>query len=80
MKKYGLNRESSGIIVNYLKHYNHDDDLFSIIIPNRNIKDIRKDGLNISNYNILFYTPFATRIYTLCIFFYHWRNRDFDLI
>ena len=76
---YGLRRGSSGIIVNSLNHYNHNTSLYSIVIPNRNISDIRKDSLNVSSYNIGFPIPFATRNYTLCIVFYHWRNRSFSL-
>ena len=48
---YGLSRSSSGITFNHLNHYNQNN-LHSIFTTNRSITDIRKDGLNISNYII----------------------------
>ena len=53
--------------------------IFNIIIPNKHISDIRKEGLNINNYTISFY-PYDFTNYTLCIVFYHWSNRDFALV
>ena len=46
-------------------------------MPNRTIDDIRKEGINVSNYNISFSPPSGITKYTLCIVFYHWRNRKF---
>ena len=76
---YGLSRVSSGIIINSLKYYDHVTGLHGIAIPNRNISDIRKDGLNITNYSISLHPPHNFTNYTLCIVFYHWSNRDFAL-
>ena len=76
---YGLSRSSSGIIINALNYYGHNRGLHGIGIPIRNIKDIRKEGLNISNYSITFSPPSFTN-FTLCIVFYHWSNRDFTLV
>ena len=75
---YGLNNTSSGIRFNALNHYNQNGNIFNIIIPNKHISDIRKEGLNINNYTISFY-PYDFTNYTLCIVFYHWSNRDFAL-
>ena len=66
---YGINRTLSGIIINYLNHINHINGTFNITIPNRTIKDIKKDGLNINDYTINFSTPIGTSNYTLCIVF-----------
>ena len=77
---YGLKTGSSGVVINYINHINHINNTFNISIPNRTIKDILKDGLNISNYTINFSVPIGTLNYTLCIVFYHWVNRDFSLV
>ena len=75
---YRLNSSSSGIIINALNYYVHILDLYAILIPNRTISDIRKDGLNISNYTINIHHSNFTN-FTLCIVFYHWNNRNFAL-
>ena len=43
------------------------------------IDDIRKEGLNVSGYTIGFSPPIGITKYTLCIVFYHWRNRNFSI-
>ena len=48
-------------------------------IPNRTIDDIKKDGLDIINFAVSFSLPSVTTKYTLCIVFYHWRNRKFTI-
>ena len=48
-------------------------------IPNRTIDDIKKEGLNVSGYTINFSPPIGITKYTLCIVFYHWRNRNFSI-
>ena len=68
---YGLNKTSSGVVINSL--------LPNITIPNKHLSDIRKEGLNINNYNISFNPSKSFTNYTLCIVFYHWSNRDFAL-
>ena len=76
---YGINKTSSGIIINALNYYNQNRGLHAIGIPNRTISDIRKDGLNITNYSLSFKPTNNFTNYTLCIVFYHWSNRDFAL-
>ena len=80
VNNYILNKRSSGINIIASKHYiNQTDYAFNIIIPNKHISDIRKEGLNINNYTISFYTPPNFKNYTLCMVFFHWSNRDFAL-
>ena len=76
---YVLSKGPSGIIINALNHYNHNRGLHGIGMPMKNIRDIRKEGLNINNYTISFTPSNYFTNYTLCIVFYHWRNRDFAL-
>ena len=76
---YELSSSSSGIIINALNRYNHFRGFSPVVIPTRNISDIRKDGLNISNYTISFTPTGNFTNYTLCIVFCHWRNRNFAL-
>ena len=68
---YGLSRGVSGVIINSLKP--------NITLPNRDISDIRKDGLNVKGYVVTFAPPSYITKYSLCIVFYHWRNRSFSL-
>ena len=77
---YSLSRSSSGIIINGLNHFNHNRGLHGIGIPNRNINDIKKEGLNITNYTISLNPPPNFTNFTLCIVCYHWNNRDFALV
>ena len=76
--KYGLNRGSSGIIINSIKSIT-DNPLRNIYMPDRSIADVRKEGINISNYKIIFRPHDSIRKYTLCIVFVHWRNRKFSI-
>ena len=77
---YILNKSSSGINFSSLKQYNNQTgNRFLMIIPNKHIRDIRKDGLNINNYTIKFFPYSNFTNYTLCMIFYHWSNRDFAL-
>ena len=75
---YELKRGASGIIINGLNFYNHI--LHGISIPNKDISNIKKEGLNINNYTITFNPSVNFRNYTLCMVFYHWNNRDFALV
>ena len=77
---YGLNKSSYGVVINALNHYNHNLGLHGISIPNRHLSDIKKEGLNITNYTIGLHPPPRFTNYTLCIVFYHWSNRDFALV
>ena len=69
---YGLNKTSSGVVFNSL--------VPNITFPNKHLSDIRKEGLNITNYTINFTPSGNLTNYTLCIVFYHWSNRDFSLV
>ena len=68
--RYGLSRGVSGVIFNSLKP--------NITLPNKDLSDIRKDGLNVNGYVITFSPSFSSK-YSLCIVFHHWRNRSFSL-
>ena len=77
--QYTLNIGSSGVVINGLKSIATDGNtLNKIIIPNRHLRDIKKEGIDIYN-TISFPTPNFMTDYTLCIVFYHWRNRSFNL-
>ena len=69
---YGLINSSSGIVINSL-HPN-------ITLPNKNISNINKEGLDVNNYTIAFNPSGNFRNYTLCMVFYLWTNRDFALV
>ena len=75
---YGLSRTSSGIVFNSLDSINGNPTI-NVGIPNRTIDDIRKDGLNVKGYTISFSPPPHKSKYTLCIVFYHWRNKNFTI-
>ena len=75
---YKLSRTSSGIVFNYLSS-SSGNSLRDIGIPLKTIDDIEKEGLNVSGYNISFSPPVNITKYTLCLIFYHWRNRSFGL-
>ena len=68
---YGINIGSSGVIINSLKPN-------ITLPPNKDLSDIRKDGLNVNGYDVTF-SPSHSSKYSLCIVFYHWRNRNFSL-
>ena len=75
---YKLSSTSSGIVFNYLSS-SSGVTASDMRIPNKTIDNIRKEGLNISNYDISFSPPVGITKYTLCLIFYHWRNRNFSL-
>ena len=75
---YKLSRTSSGIVFKNLASTGGKP-LIDMGIPNRTIDDIKKEGLNVSGYNISFTPPNGITKYTLCLIFYHWRNRTFGL-
>ena len=76
---YVLSRTSSGVVFNSLDSITGNPGR-DMGIPNRTIDDIKKDGLDIINYAVTFSLPTVTTKYTLCIVFYHWRNRTFTII
>ena len=67
---YKINTTSSGVIIYGLKS--------NITFPNKDLSNIDKDGLDVNGYNITF-SPAHSSKSSLCIVFYHWRNRNFTL-
>ena len=57
---YGINLGSSGVIINSLKP--------NITLPNKDLSNIREDGLNVNGYDITF-SPSHSSKSTLCIVF-----------
>ena len=75
---YKLSRGVSGIVFNYL--YSSSGNTFrDMSIPNKTIDNIKKEGLNINGYDISFSPPDGIKKFTLCMVFYHWRNRSFSI-
>ena len=74
---YELKRGASGIVISGM---NHLHSLNGITIPDKDISNIKKEGLNINNYTISLNPSDNFRNYTLCLVFYHWDNRDFALV
>ena len=68
---YVINKTSSGVVFNSL--------VPNITFPNKHLSDIRKEGLNITNFTINFNPSSNFTNYTLCLIFYHWSNRNFAL-
>ena len=68
--KYKLSMGVSGVIFNSLKP--------NITLPNKDLSQIREDGLNVNGYKVT-HSPSHFSKSTLCIVFYHWRNRIFSL-
>ena len=75
---YKLSSTASGIVFNYLSSSSGNNSR-DMSIPNKTIDNIKKEGLNIANYDINFTPPTGITKYTLCLIFYHWRNRNFSL-
>ena len=75
---YKLSSTASGIVFNYLSSSSGNASR-DINIPDKTIDNIRKEGLNVDNYNIKFSPANGITKYTLCLIFYHWRNRSFTL-
>ena len=75
---YELSRGVSGVVFNTLNPITGDT-INDIGIPNRTIDDIREKGLNVTNFVIGFSPPDYISKYSLCIIFYHWRNRNFSI-
>ena len=75
---YGLSRGVSGVLFNSLDSITGNP-IRNIAIPNRTIDDIREEGLDVTGYNISYGPPSGVSKYSLCIIFYHWRNRTFSL-
>ena len=68
---YNLVKSSSGVFNSLVPN---------ITFPSKHLSDIRKEGLNITNYTINFNPSRYFTSYTLCIVFYHWSNRNFALV
>ena len=75
---YKLSRTSSGIVFNNLASISGNPTR-DMGIPNRTIDDIKKEGLDVTNYTTNFSPAPNTSKYTLCIVFYFWNNRDFSI-
>ena len=74
---YELKRGASGIVIS---GFNDFHTLNGITIPDKDLSNIKKEGLNINNYTITLNPSTNFRNYTLCLVFYHWDNRDFALV
>ena len=75
---YGLSRGVSGVVFNSLDSITGNP-IRNIAIPDRTIDDIREEGLDVTGYVISYSPPIGVSKYSLCIIFYHWRNRNFSL-
>ena len=74
---YELKRGASGIVISALNDFHS---LNGITIPDKDLSNINKEGLNINNYTISLNPSDNFRNYTICMVFYHWDNRDFALV
>ena len=74
---YELKSGASGIVINGLNDFHS---LNGITIPDKDLSNIKKEGLNINNYTITLNPSDKFKNYTLCMVFYHWDNRDFALV
>ena len=68
---YGINIGSSGVIINSLRPN-------ITLPPNKDLSEIKEGGLDVNGYTITFSPSYSSKS-TLCIVFYHWRNRNFTL-
>ncbi|CAH3179240.1 unnamed protein product [Porites evermanni] len=69
---YGINIGSSGVIINSVNTY-------ITLPPNKDLSNIKKDGLHVNGYDVTFSPTRHFSKTTLCIVFTHWRNRSFTL-
>ena len=76
---YGLVSGASGVAFNSLISISGDSARNISIFRNKTIDNIRKEELNVNRYFLNFNPPVGITKYTLCIVFYHWRNRMFYL-
>ena len=74
---YKLKSGASGIVINGLNNFHS---LNGITIPDKDLSNIKREGLNINNYTITLNPSANFKNYTLCLVFYHWDNRDFALV
>ena len=75
---YKISPTSSGITFNKLSS-SSGNILRDMDITNKTIDNIKKEGLNVDNYTVSFSIPNNTTNFTLCLIFYHWRNRSFGI-
>ena len=68
---YGINIGSSGIIIYSVK-------LNITLPPNKDLSDIAYKGLHVNGYDVTF-SPSHSSKSTLCIFFNHWKEKNFSL-
>ena len=74
---YKLKSGASGIVINGLNDFHS---LNGITIPDKDLSNIKKEGLNINNYTITLNPSTNFRNYTLCLVFYHRNDIDFALV
>ena len=74
---YELKSGASGIVISGMNDFHSSND---ITIPDKDLSNIKKEGLNINNYTITLNPSDNFKNYTLCMVFYHWDNRDFALV
>ena len=68
---YGLTKAVYGVVITSF----HDH----VSIPNRNLVDVKKNGLDVSGFPINFFPFSVFTKYTLCIVFSHLENKNFTL-
>ena len=76
---YKLSSTASGIVFNKLSSSSGNSLRDIILFDEQTIDNIKKEGLNVSNYFIGFSPPDGITKYTLCVISYYWENRDFYL-
>ena len=74
---YELKRGASGIVISGLNDFNS---LNGITIPDKDISNINKKGLDVINYTVNFKPSANFRNYTLCLVFYIMTDKDFALV
>ena len=72
---YKIKASSSGIVFNKITSSSNSE----MDITDKTINNIKKEGLNVNNYTLSWNFPNRTTNFTLCIVFYHWRNRSFGI-
>ena len=75
---YKLSTSSSGVTFNKLSS-SSGNTLREMNLTNKTIDNVFQEGLNVNNYTISFAIPDNTTDFTLCLVFYHWRNRSFSI-
>ena len=74
---YELKSGASGIVISGQNDFHS---LNGITIPDKDLSNIKKEGLNINNYTISLNPSANFKNYTLCLVFYHRNDIDFALV